>query len=53
MGALDGVLSTQAGFSNHSEVVKVQYDSRLIQEEQLTANNEKKTVVLLKAPHTS
>tara|TARA_B110000259_G_C13840037_1_gene332304 strand:+ start:179 stop:310 length:132 start_codon:yes stop_codon:yes gene_type:complete len=33
LGALDGVLSTQAGFSNHSEVVKVQYDSRLIQEE--------------------
>ncbi len=42
LGALDGVLSTQAGFSNHSEVVKVQYESRLIQEEQLTAYTKKK-----------
>ena len=32
-GALDGVLSTQAGFSNYSEVVKVLYDSQLIQED--------------------
>jgi peptide methionine sulfoxide reductase MsrA len=53
LGALDGVLSTQAGFSNHSEVVKVQYDSRLIQEEQLTAYAKKMPVVLLKALHTS
>ena len=42
MVALDGVLRSQAGFSNHSEVVKVQYDSRLIQEEQLTAYAKKK-----------
>ena len=54
LGALDCVLSNQAGFSNHSEVVKVQYDSRLIQEEQLTAYAKKKTTaVLLKAPHTN
>ena len=53
MVALDGVLRTQAGFSNHSEVVKVQYDSRLIQEEQLTAYAKKTTAVLLKAPHTN
>tara|TARA_B110000211_G_C13691526_1_gene383316 strand:- start:371 stop:490 length:120 start_codon:yes stop_codon:yes gene_type:complete len=33
LGTLDGVLSTQAGFSNYSEVIKMQYDSRLIQEE--------------------
>ena len=32
-GALDSVLSTQAGFSNYSEVVKVLYDSQLIQED--------------------
>jgi len=54
LGALDGVLSTQAGFSNHSEVVKVQYDSRLIQEEQINVLCQKKMpVVLLKALHTS
>ncbi|MDG1058473.1 MAG: hypothetical protein P8O94_04525 [Flavobacteriaceae bacterium] len=54
LGALDRVLSTQAGFSNHSEVVKVQYDSRLIQEEQLLQLMPKKMpVALLKALHTS
>jgi len=50
--ALDGVLRTQAFFSNHSEVVKVQYDSQLIKEDQITAYA-KKTVVLLKVPHTN
>ena len=49
LGALDGVLSTQAGFSNHSEVVKVQYDSRLIQEEQLTAYAKKNDCSPLKS----
>ena len=53
LGALDGILSTQAGFSNHSEVVRVQYDSRLIQEEQLSLMPKKMPVVLLKALHTS
>lgn len=49
LGALDGVLSTQAGFSNHSEVVRVQYDSRLIQEEQLTAYAKKNACSPLKS----
>lgn len=35
LGKLDGVLSTQSGFMNYSEVVKVNYDSRQISEEQL------------------
>ena len=49
LGALDGVLSTQAGFSNYSEVVKVQYDSRLIQEDQLTAYAKKNACSPLKS----
>ena len=49
LGALDGVLSTQAGFSNQSEVVRVQYDSRLIQEEQLTAYAKKNACSPLKS----
>ena len=49
MGALDGVLSTQACFRNHSEFVKVQYDSRLIQEEQLTAYAKKNACSPLKS----
>ena len=49
LGALDGVLSTQAGFSNYSEVIKMQYDSRLIQEEQLTAYAKKNDCSPLKS----
>ncbi len=36
-GKLNGVLSTQSGFSNHAEVVKVTYDSTLVSEELLDA----------------
>ena len=46
---MDGVLRTQAGFSNHSEVFKVQYDSQLIQEDQLTAYVEKNDCSPLKS----
>lgn len=35
LGKLDGVLSTQSGFMNYSEVVKVNYDSRQISESEL------------------
>lgn len=41
LGSLSGVLSTQSGFMNHSEVVKVSYDSKLISEEQLEKQAEK------------
>jgi len=41
LGSLPGVLSTQSGFMNHSEVVKVSYDSKFISEDQLDAHAQK------------